>query len=123
MCDTRRLRHVHFSRRIVPALCLQRWVGRWADNWTAVQLGWSGTPVTFAARKLPIACLFLALVTLALAAIAARGHKPPHQSAEFFEARIRPLLAEHCFSCRGPDTQLGGLRLDLRETALKGGIS
>ena len=39
---------------------------------------------------------------------------------EFFEARVRPLLAEHCFSCHGPRRQRAGLRLDSREALLQG---
>ena len=43
--------------------------------------------------------------------------------AEFFEARIRPVLAEHCFSCHGPKKQQSGLRLDSRGGLLKGADS
>ncbi|MSQ93651.1 MAG: DUF1553 domain-containing protein [Gemmataceae bacterium] len=39
----------------------------------------------------------------------------------FFENEIRPLLVEHCFKCHGAKKQEGGLRLDSRETWLKGG--
>jgi hypothetical protein len=42
------------------------------------------------------------------------------QHAEFFEARIRPVLAEHCFRCHGPKKQESGLRLDSRQRLLKG---
>jgi len=42
--------------------------------------------------------------------------------AEFFEKRIRPLLAKNCFSCH-TQTTLGGLRLDSRDHMLKGGNS
>lgn len=31
---------------------------------------------------------------------------------EFFERRVRPVLAEHCYSCHGPKKQSAGLRLD-----------
>lgn len=41
---------------------------------------------------------------------------------DFFEARVRPILATECFSCH-TDSQLGGLRLDSREAMLKGGKS
>jgi ankyrin repeat protein/mono/diheme cytochrome c family protein len=34
---------------------------------------------------------------------------------------VRPILAAHCFSCHGPRQQQSGLRLDLRQTALRGG--
>ena len=42
--------------------------------------------------------------------------------AEFFETRIRPLLATNCHSCHS-EGGLGGLRLDSREAVLKGGKS
>ncbi len=40
---------------------------------------------------------------------------------EFFEQRIRPVLAEHCLECHGPEKQKGGLRLDARALLLQGG--
>jgi len=45
--------------------------------------------------------------------------EPAH--AEFFEARIRPLLVANCVSCHGPEKQKGGLRLDSGPALLKGG--
>ena len=41
-------------------------------------------------------------------------------ATDFFETRIRPLLAENCFACH-TETKMGGLRLDAREHILKGG--
>ena len=41
----------------------------------------------------------------------------------FFETKVRPLLAENCYSCHGEDKQKGGLRLDSREAILTGGES
>lgn len=41
---------------------------------------------------------------------------------DFFETKVRPILATECFSCH-TDSQLGGLRLDSREALLKGGKS
>lgn len=38
-----------------------------------------------------------------------------------FETMIRPLLAEHCHRCHGAKKQQGGLRLDTRDGAMKGG--
>lgn len=35
----------------------------------------------------------------------------PDQTA-FFESKIRPVLADNCYSCHGPKTQMAGLRLD-----------
>jgi len=43
-------------------------------------------------------------------------------SVDFFETRIRPLLAERCFACH-TQSRLGGLQIDSRETLLKGGSS
>ena len=42
------------------------------------------------------------------------------EAADFFETRIRPLLAKNCFACH-TGTQMGGLRLDARQNILKGG--
>lgn len=47
----------------------------------------------------------------------------PSSSAEAllsFNKDIRPILSEHCFPCHGPDEKgrKGGVRLDLRETAI-----
>ncbi|HET9274111.1 MAG TPA: DUF1549 domain-containing protein, partial [Methyloceanibacter sp.] len=40
------------------------------------------------------------------------------EQTQFFEARVRPLLAEHCFTCHGPKRQSGGIRLDSRKEIL-----
>jgi len=40
---------------------------------------------------------------------------------EFFEKKVRPILAENCYSCHGPTKQKGGLRLD-NAAGLKNGI-
>ena len=41
----------------------------------------------------------------------------------FFEKNVRPLLAKQCLGCHSATSQpvMGGLRLDTREMALKGG--
>src|ERR1700687_5224342 len=46
---------------------------------------------------------------------------PP--AGEFFEARVRPVLAENCFGCHGPERQMAGLRLDSLAGMLKGSAS
>ncbi|MFN7923358.1 MAG: PSD1 and planctomycete cytochrome C domain-containing protein [Bryobacteraceae bacterium] len=43
-------------------------------------------------------------------------------SNEFFEAKVRPVLANKCYSCHTASA-LGGLRLDSRDAMLKGGKS
>jgi mono/diheme cytochrome c family protein len=45
------------------------------------------------------------------------------EQADFFEQHIRPLFAEYCVSCHGPEKQESGLRLDDREAMLRGGES
>ncbi|MCG3195756.1 MAG: hypothetical protein GHCLOJNM_00223 [bacterium] len=42
---------------------------------------------------------------------------------EFFEKRVRPVLADNCFQCHGPEKQKGGLRLDGPEGLRDGGKS
>ncbi|MBL8176369.1 MAG: PSD1 domain-containing protein [Bryobacterales bacterium] len=41
---------------------------------------------------------------------------------EFFETKVRPVLAKNCFSCH-TQTKLGGLEMASRDTLLKGGKS
>ena len=43
------------------------------------------------------------------------------EAIDFFEARVRPILVDQCLKCHGPKKQSSGLRLDSRESALKGG--
>jgi cytochrome c553 len=43
--------------------------------------------------------------------------------ASHFEKKVRPLLAEKCWSCHGSTEQKNGLRLDSRAAVLKGGKS
>ncbi|HMZ19519.1 MAG TPA: hypothetical protein PLD20_16400, partial [Blastocatellia bacterium] len=47
---------------------------------------------------------------------------PANSREEFFEQKIRPLLAAHCYGCHTA-TESGGLRLDSRAALLKGGAS
>ena len=42
---------------------------------------------------------------------------------DFFEQRIRPMLATECYECHGAKKQKGSLRVDFREGLLKGGDS
>jgi Protein of unknown function (DUF1553)/Protein of unknown function (DUF1549)/Planctomycete cytochrome C len=54
----------------------------------------------------------------------ARSDEPKAPTAEasaFFEAKVRPVLADSCFKCHGPTKQSGGLRLDSRASILEGG--
>jgi len=47
----------------------------------------------------------------------------PATRAVDFVADIQPIFAKHCTECHGPDKQKNGYRLDVRETAMKGGDS
>ena len=66
------------------------------------------------------ACLFLrrtALVGLCVSAsLAARAADAPS-----FNRDVLPILSDNCFACHGPDAKQakGGLRLDLRDSAMK----
>ena len=45
------------------------------------------------------------------------------QHFEFFETKVRPLLAAECFECHSADKAEGGLRLDTATTTRAGGDS
>lgn len=45
----------------------------------------------------------------------------PDRAAINYEQEVRPILANRCFGCHGPRQQQSGLRLDLRQNALRGG--
>src|SRR5262245_26411328 len=68
--------------------------------------------------------LVLTLAVLLLP-VTAHGQQP---GIEFFETKIRPVLATHCYECHSADAQKakklkGGLLLDTRAGVLKGGDS
>ncbi|MFN9459883.1 MAG: DUF1549 domain-containing protein, partial [Acidobacteriota bacterium] len=47
---------------------------------------------------------------------------PAAEQDEFFERKVRPVLAGRCQSCHGAQKQFAALRLDDRESILKGGM-
>ena len=64
------------------------------------------------------------ILMLAVAAIvgltgAAHGANPADLA--FFETKVRPILATHCYKCHGPTKQKSNLRWDHIDFALKGG--
>ena len=63
---------------------------------------------------------FFRCTTFCMLLVASRTWGDP--KTDFFEAKIRPVLATHCFECHG-NKEKGGLKLDSREAILKGGDS
>src|SRR5436190_5040115 len=61
-----------------------------------------------------IGVIFLANVPL---------HATGESDVAFFETRIRPVFAEHCYKCHSAESEKikGGLRVDSRDALLKGG--
>src|SRR4051794_7455703 len=49
--------------------------------------------------------------------------QPSQDRVDFFERKVRPLLAENCYSCHGPEKQKGKLRLDSPGAIRAGGES
>jgi hypothetical protein len=71
-----------------------------------------------------ISGLVLGLALFSPAALrAAPADAPPAADTAFFEARVRPLLADRCYKCHSNQAkkQKGGLLLDSRAALLKGG--
>ncbi len=78
------------------------------------------------AKRLTLAICFS---LIAAAAIVGPKHSLAEENATidqqmvFFELKVRPLLAEHCWSCHGPEEQKGDLRLDSLTAIHAGGES
>src|SRR5216684_363404 len=72
--------------------------------------------------------VFLTAVSCALAAsVHAQNPRAPSPAEATstatvdYEKDVRPILASRCFGCHGPNQAQSGLRLDLRQNALRGG--
>jgi hypothetical protein len=66
--------------------------------------------------------MFLRPTLLIALALASGGRGFADEGIDFFEKKVRPLLAERCLDCHSPDKKVkGGLRLDIREGWVKGG--
>ena len=80
-------------------------------------------------RQVPWYPLVVALTTLGAAwtpsARVAAQEESKAQQIEFFESKVRPLFAEHCFKCHSSESKSvkGNLKLDSREGVLEGGDS
>src|SRR5215471_2543085 len=68
-------------------------------------------------RRIGVLVMMVALSSPLLA----QTKLPPASMKVDYLKDVRPLMAQNCFSCHGPDVQQSGLRLDLRQNALRGG--
>ena len=59
--------------------------------------------------------------SLSVAAADVAKLPPPAKTTADFTRDIQPLFADRCVKCHGPEKQKGGLRLDVKAAALKGG--
>ncbi len=67
-------------------------------------------------------CCLVSLAVSMLGLTFCKASDSDPASLEFFEARIRPVLIEHCYECHNSiETHESNLRLDLRDGILKGG--
>jgi mono/diheme cytochrome c family protein len=67
--------------------------------------------------------VFAILFTFASVSLA-EDQNPDTAKLEFFEKKVRPILASHCYQCHSADTKAaGGLRVDDRNGLLIGGDS
>jgi mono/diheme cytochrome c family protein len=62
-----------------------------------------------------------AILLILLAPLARACAAPSAEDLRFFEARVRPLLVQHCQECHGPKKKSGGLRLDFAGGLRAGG--
>ena len=80
--------------------------------------------------KCPICILFLAVIVYGTASMipgasAQRGSaaRAGLQRRVDFKRQIEPIFARSCYQCHGAKKAMGQLRLDGKESALKGGLS
>ena len=71
----------------------------------------------------PQKLVFTLIVSIFAPQIDLSGLDSSDSGIEFFEKRIRHLLAERCIECHGPEKQKGGLRLDFKQGWEVGGDS
>jgi len=70
-------------------------------------------------RRLKAVLLAGSLLPIASVVRALDAPSDPAATPEFFETKVRPILADKCYSCHTSEA-MGGLRLDSREAMLKG---
>src|SRR6516162_2986860 len=77
-------------------------------------------------RSVPAATSrLLALFVWAVPTVAFAAADPTPEQVEFFEKKVRPVLAQHCYGCHSVQAKKlkGGLRLDSQAEMFKGGDS
>ena len=60
------------------------------------------------------------VILLAGTAFAAGTKASVQDEEQFFEAKVRPLLVNNCYECHSEEIAEAGLRLDSRQSVLKG---
>ena len=71
--------------------------------------------MTGIARSVWLSCIFFC------GSAAVHGQQVDPSDRQFFEAKIRPILVDHCYACHSAKKARGGLALDTREGLLRGG--
>src|SRR5215813_4519517 len=63
------------------------------------------------------------LAAFFFAGLTIRAAEPTAEQIEFFESKVRPIFADHCYNCHSEKAEKlkGGLRLDSSDAILKGG--
>ena len=70
--------------------------------------------------KVVVSVLVFSCFTLLQLQAQSPGSQTPGVAVDY-DKDVRPLLAQNCYSCHGPEVQQSGLRLDQRQPALRGG--
>jgi len=80
--------------------------------------------------KCPVCILFLAVIVYGMASTTPVAHAQRGSAARAglqrridFKRQIEPIFARNCYQCHGAKKSMGRLRLDVKETGLKGGLS
>ncbi|MEO6741542.1 MAG: PSD1 and planctomycete cytochrome C domain-containing protein [Chthoniobacteraceae bacterium] len=81
------------------------------------------TSIFFHGKTFVASRLWLLPTILLAASFEARAQEITKEQTEFFESKIRPVLADTCYRCHSADAgkSKGGLTLDSRDAILKGG--
>lgn len=73
--------------------------------------------------RLSAVCIVTALLFISAVDAFAADQDNDSAAVRFFEAKVRPVLVEHCLKCHGGEKTKAGLRVDSREALLRGGDS